>query len=78
MNLPKKKILTSVILLLISVVGSAQNPGGGGQGPPPPQGAPPTPPGPLPIDNGLIILLAVALIYGVYRILKHSKKPKQA
>lgn len=58
------------------MVGSAQNPSGGGQGPPPPQGGPPPPPG-MPIDNGLMILFVVALIYGVYRIIKHSKKSSQ-
>lgn len=76
MSQPNKRILSSVLLLLICVVGTAQESVGGGSGPPPPQGAAP-PPG-LPIDGGLIILFIVALLYGVYRVLKHSKKSTQA
>ncbi|MBA6153904.1 hypothetical protein H3Z82_14310 [Gelidibacter gilvus] len=62
--------------MLISITGFAQDSAGGGSGPPTPQGG--TPPPGLPIDDGLIILLAVALIYGIYIILKHSKKQTEA
>ena len=37
-----------------------------------------TPPPGLPIDDGLIILFAVALIYGVYMVLRLSKKSSKA
>ncbi len=37
-------------------------------------GTPPPPDG-LPIDNGLIILFAIAIIYGIYKVLQHTKKP---
>lgn len=41
------------------------------------QTPPPPPPGPvpvgLPIDNGLMILFVAALIYGVYKVIKHKK-----
>ena len=78
MSQPNQKFAASILLIFISISGFSQTFGGGGQPPQPqPMGSPPPPPG-FPIDNGLIILLAVALIYGVYRILKHSKKPKQA
>lgn len=58
--------------MIISSVGYAQGNVGGGQGPPPPQGG--TPPPGLPIDDGLILLFALALIYGVYVILKKASK----
>ncbi|WP_417369496.1 PID-CTERM protein-sorting domain-containing protein [Gelidibacter japonicus] len=69
-----KKITASILLMLISITGIAQDSVGGGSGPPPPQGSPP--PG-LPIDDGLVVLLVAALIYGVYIILRHSKKHSQ-
>lgn len=72
---PNKNIPTALFVLLISAVGVAQDVGGG-SGPPPPQGGP-TPPG-LPIDNGLVILFVAAVVYGVYIILKSSKKKTQA
>lgn len=43
---------------------------GGNVPPPPPPG--PVPVG-LPIDNGLMILFVAALIYGVYKVIKHKK-----
>lgn len=68
-----KKHLASILFILVSFVCSATQ----HEAPPQPQpmGGPP-PPG-LPIDNGLILLFVAALIYGIYRILKHSKKPLQ-
>lgn len=64
-----KKILASILFILISFVCTAAQDL--------PQPAPmSTPPG-LPIDNGLMILFAVAIIFGVYMTLKLSKKPTQ-
>ena len=41
--------------------------------PPPPM--PPPPPG-LPIDNGIIILFVLALVYGIFKALSFSKQTK--
>ena len=74
MIIPNKKILASILLILISFVGlAAQH-----DGPPQPvvQGTPP-PPG-LPIDNGLMVLLVAAIVFGIYKTLEFSKKPTQA
>lgn len=70
MSIQNNKILTSTLFTLIGFLGSAQT-----DGPPIPQarGVPPTPPG-APIDNGLILLFGAAMIYGIYKILKLSKK----
>jgi len=40
---------------------------------PPPPPAPPPPPG-LSVDGGLIALFLLALVFGIYRSLKLSKK----
>ncbi len=56
----KKTTITTALFSVISIMCAAQ-------GPPPPL---PPPPVGLPIDNGLIILLALGLLYGAYRILK--------
>ncbi len=53
--------------MLIGLAGFAQNE------PPVPQAK--TPPPGLTIDNGVIFLFAIALIYGIYKILEFSKKP---
>ena len=75
MIVQNKKILTTTFAFFISVVCAvAQN-----QAPPQPQFATQgTPPPGLPIDDGLIFLFAVALIYGVYIVLRLSKKSTQA
>ena len=62
----KKNMLASIALFLVSFASMAQ-----GATPPPP--SPPPPPG-LPIDGGIIALLVVALIYGVYKINKTLKR----
>lgn len=72
MIVQNKKILFSLLLIFMSIAATAQISAGGGEGPPPPAGGPGTPG--FPIDDGLIVLFAVAFIYGVYRSLKHSKK----
>ena len=41
--------------------------------PPPPDDQNPTPPPGLPVDSGLVILVVVALFYGVYKIIKHKQ-----
>jgi len=56
-------------------MGVAQNSAGGGEGPPQPQGGP-GPPG-FPIDDSLIVLFVAAFVYGIYMVLKHSKKHSQ-
>ena len=76
MNKPNKKSTAFILLIFISISGIAQDSAGGGSGPPTPQGSPP-PPG-LPIDNGLIVLFAAAIIYGIYLIVKDSKNQTKA
>ncbi|MBJ7879543.1 PID-CTERM protein-sorting domain-containing protein [Gelidibacter salicanalis] len=68
-----KKNIATTLALCISVINAfayIQEPpmpeARDGGGPPPPVG--------VPIDNGILILFAVAIIYGVYKILKRSKK----
>ncbi|WP_255593130.1 PID-CTERM protein-sorting domain-containing protein [Mesoflavibacter sp. SCSIO 43206] len=43
----------------------------GGNVPPPPP--PPVPPPGLPIDSGIVFLIVAALIYGVYKVIKHKQ-----
>lgn len=71
-----KKNITStalVLFLLISVYGTAQSmmPAASGGVPPPPP--PPVPPPGLPIDNGIIVLIVLGLIYGVYKLVSKGK-----
>lgn len=40
--------------------------------PPPPPPPLPPPPG-LPVDNGIVFLIVAALIYGVYKVIKHKQ-----
>ncbi|WP_336127480.1 hypothetical protein [Mesoflavibacter sp. CH_XMU1422-2] len=42
------------------------------QTPPPPPPPLPPPPG-LPVDNGIMFLIVAALIYGVYKVIKHKQ-----
>ena len=53
----KKSLLTLVILVCSALVAN-------GQGLPPP---PPPPPG-LPIDGGILVLLAAGLFYGIKKL----------
>ena len=73
MIIPNKKILASILLILISFVGLAAQ----RDVPPPPVAHAPPPVG-LPIDNGLIVLLVAAIVFGIYKTLELSKKPTQA
>ncbi|MDY2586201.1 hypothetical protein [Winogradskyella aquimaris] len=61
-----KKMLASILFFFIGFVSMAQ-----GATPPPPN--PPPPPG-LPIDDHLLVLLVLALSYGVYKAFKISTK----
>lgn len=60
-----------LLLALLSTFNIYAAPPGGG--PPPP--TPPPPPG-VPIDNGILILLLVALLYGFYTVRKFSLQSK--
>ena len=53
----KKSLITLVIVVGVSLIAN-------GQGLPPP---PPPPPG-LPIDGGIMVLLAAGLFYGIKKI----------
>ncbi len=66
MKIQNKNFLASILFVLISFVCSAQV-----NEPPPPM--PPPPPG-LPIDNGLIALVVIALLYGVFKKIQRLKK----
>ena len=59
-------MLASILLFPIGFISIAQ-----GGAPPPPIPAPP--PG-LPVDNGIILLFIVGLVYGIYKAHKHSKQ----
>lgn len=67
MTILNKNFFISILLILIGLAGFAQNE------PPVPQAKGPPAPG-LPIDNGIIILFVVALIYGIYIIIKPAKR----
>lgn len=69
-----KKYLNALLFILVSFICTAAQ---SQHEPPPPQPMGSPPPG-LPIDNGLVILFVVALVFGIYKILKFSKKPTQA
>lgn len=63
-----KKTFASILFVLISFVCSAQGPPCPGCPPSGPQGLQ------LPIDNGVITLLIVGAIFGVYKIYRLRKK----
>ncbi len=64
-----KTLLILVLFFVVSIKGMAQF-----VTPPPPQ--PPPPPG-LPVDNGVVVLLVLGVIYGVYKLI-YSKKALKA
>jgi len=64
-----KTILISSIFMLFSIVSYAQD---NIDPPPPPGPGPPGPPG-LPIDQNILWLLIVGIIYGAYSICFSSK-----
>lgn len=65
MRIQNKMTLASTLFSLISFVSFAQ------EGPPPPM--PPPPPG-LPIDGPVLVVLVLALAYGVKKMLDIKKK----
>lgn len=67
MRIQNKTNLASILFLLISFVCEAQP----DIMPPPP--GPPPPPG-LPIDDYVVVLLVLGLIYGIVRKIKYSRK----
>jgi ABC-type antimicrobial peptide transport system permease subunit len=76
MEIQNKKILALILFVFVSITCNAQDFGGGGGMPQPlPAGAPP-PPG-MPIDEGLIVLFIIAVIYGIYISFKILKKKTQ-
>jgi hypothetical protein len=60
-----KNIFASILFLFLGFVSMAQ-----GATPPPPM--PPPPPG-LPIDDGIISIFILALVFGIYKTYKRSK-----
>lgn len=67
MKIQNRKYIASILFVLISFVCNAQTDGV----PPPP--VPPPPPG-LPIDDYLPFLLVIALVYGVVKRFKFSRR----
>ncbi len=67
-----KTLIVPVLFLLISSVVVSQN-----IATPPmpaaPGGAASTPPPGLPIDGGLVILIALGMVYGVYKLIMKQK-----
>jgi hypothetical protein len=88
MKIVSQRFLFIVFSTLCSAMAFAQDCGGVDQpaccggvdqpacppGPPTP-GPPPPPPG-LPIDENIMILVVIALLFGIYIIYKHSVKRK--
>jgi len=71
MTVQNKKVKTTILAVLMTAVHAfAQI-----QAPPQPEAkGSPSPPIGLPIDNEVILLFIVAMIYGVYKIVRRSKK----
>ena len=61
-----KTLITVILFLVIRVSGIAQI-----VTPPPPQQQ--VPPVGLPIDNGILILLALGVVYGIFKIISSKK-----
>ncbi|HEX8517707.1 MAG TPA: hypothetical protein VF868_16025 [Bacteroidia bacterium] len=70
----RKIYLTLAIILSPCMVTLCQAAGMGmGMGPPTPCGGP-FPPCPIPLDNGVLLLLAAGMAYGGYKIYNSFKK----
>ncbi|WP_431132960.1 PID-CTERM protein-sorting domain-containing protein [Psychroserpens mesophilus] len=67
MKIQNRKNIASILFVLISFVCSAQP----DTAPPPP--VPPPPPG-MPIDDFLPVLLVIALVYGIVKRFKYSRR----
>lgn len=65
---PNRLLLTVLVFILPIAVGFAA------PGPPPPS-TPPPPPG-LPIDQGIVFLTTICLLFGFYKIYKHQNTKK--
>lgn len=61
-------MLASILFSFLGFISVAQT----GK-PPAPDRMPPPPPG-LPIDNGIIVLFLLALVYGIYKMYNLSKQ----
>ncbi|MGB1307631.1 MAG: PID-CTERM protein-sorting domain-containing protein [Oceanihabitans sp.] len=66
MKVQYKKIIASILFVLISFITIAQTP------PTPEQRDTLVPPG-SPIDEGIYILLAIGLVYGIVKIIQANK-----
>lgn len=62
-----KYIIASFLVFIVGFASMAQ-----GSGTPPPPGPPP-PPG-LPIDDSIIVLFVIALVYGMYKTYRLASK----
>ncbi|TXE08330.1 hypothetical protein ES711_07430 [Gelidibacter salicanalis] len=70
MTVQNKKVKTTILAVLMTAVHAIAQVE---KLPQPHERSGPPPPG-FPIDDGLIFLVAAALIFGIYKILKYSKK----
>lgn len=65
-SIQNKNMFASIVSIFIGFVSMAQ-----GSTPPPPM--PPPPPG-LPVDGGIIVLFVIALLFGIYKAYRISRK----
>jgi hypothetical protein len=74
-----KVVSDKFFLLLVFLLGTMYAFAGNADGPPAPSPTgkkkPPPPPG-LPIDENIMILVVIAILFGMYIIYKHSVKRK--
>ena len=69
MKIVPMRLITLLALILIPMAGCFAAP----NDPPPP--TPPPPPG-LPVDSGIVALLIVSVIYGLYKVYKFNLNKK--
>ncbi len=67
------KFVPNCILILMAILVSFVDANAAPNGPPPPS---PDPPPGAPIDSGLIVLLIVALIYGIFKVYEFNNNRK--
>ncbi len=68
------KIVPNRIILLLAFIFTMAESFAAPNDPPPPS-SPPPPPG-LPVDGGIMILFAVSLLYGIYKIYQYNLNRK--
>jgi hypothetical protein len=68
-----KKIFSTLLILLSPGMITLCQAAGMGSGPPTPCGGP-FPPCPIPLDNGVLLLLLAGMAYGGYKIYNSFKK----